>query len=138
MRGGFEAFGMEASIPDRLLSFWSRDDGPSRHYFVIQRSEESPNEVVSRLENIYLELDDQCWGGYGGIERVKLAPNGLTVHLDRHWATEVIGTDTVRIAVAFTDENYRAAVQALRIIMLGYEDRLEITGVFHAGERLGG
>jgi hypothetical protein len=126
MAKGFHAVGMEASPPDHLLSFWSQGDDQERHYFVIQRSEESSEEAVPDLANVYLELDDQSWGGYGGIERVELGPGGLTVRLGRRWATERIGTDTVRVTFALSDDNYRAAAQVLRLILFGYEDRLEV------------
>ena len=126
MAKGFHAVGMEASPPDRLVSFWSQGDGPERHYFTIQRSEESAEEAVADLANVYLELDDQSWGGYGGIERVQLGPGGLTVRLGHKWATERIGTDTIRVTFALPDDDYRAAAGILRLIMRGYEDRLEV------------
>ena len=65
---------------ERRLSF---ADHPSKHdhYFIVQRDDESPNEALPDLENIYIERDDQFWGGYGGIDRVILERQGLTLHL---------------------------------------------------------
>ena len=61
----FHAQLVHADQLSRRLEFGDREGG--EHYLVFDRSEDSPDEAVPCMENVYLERDDQGWGGYGDV-----------------------------------------------------------------------
>jgi hypothetical protein len=59
------------------------------------------------LENIYIERDDQCWGGYGGINQVSLARNNLIIYLNSEMANQMGGYDTIKITFSLDDFHFK-------------------------------
>lgn len=110
----------------RRLEFADRNDDAGCHYFLMDRSEESPEEAVPDMENVYIRRDDQCWGGYGGIELVILDRDSLTLKLGPRMATQVGGHDTIRVTFRIKDAEFRELRQVLGFIMLGYESQLQV------------
>ena len=109
----------------RRLSFADRNDETGEHYFVIDRSEDSLDDVVPDMANVYVERDDQCWGGYGGIERVVLARDSLTLHLGKRMATQMGDHESIRVSFDVSDHGFREMRSVLGLIMRGYESRLQ-------------
>jgi hypothetical protein len=70
MAFAFNAEFVDADDVAARLSFLERNDETNEHYFIMDRSEDSPEEAHPDMGNVYIEREDQCWGGYGGIERV--------------------------------------------------------------------
>jgi hypothetical protein len=124
---GFHAGFVHVDDVCRRLSFADRNDETGEHYFVMDRSEESPDEAVPDMTNVYIERDDQCWGGYGGIERVVLARNSLTLHLDERMATRMGGHDSIRVGFDVSDAVFRELRPVLGLIMRGYEPQLVVS-----------
>ena len=109
----------------RRLSFADRDDDSGKQYFIIDRSEQS-NEAVHDMDDVYIERDDQRWGGYGGIERVVLERDRLTLQFDPRMATRMGEHDSIRITFAVSDDDFGNMRYVLGCIMRGYEPRLEL------------
>jgi hypothetical protein len=129
--GASVAFDFHAGFvhPDdlcRRLSFADRDDESGEHYFIMDRSEESPDEAVPDMENVYIERDDQAWGGYGGIERVILARDSLALYLGERMAKQMGGHDSVRVSFEVSDAIFRDLRNVLCLIMRGYESKLAV------------
>jgi hypothetical protein len=89
MAFGFHATFVHSDDRPPRLSFLDRDDESSEHYFIMDRSEDTPEKAVPDMENVYIERDDQLWGGYGGIERVLLDRERLTLRLGTRMATQM-------------------------------------------------
>ena len=70
----------------RRLSFADGHDDSAEHYFIMDRMEGSSQEFLPEMGNVYIERDDQGWGGFGGIERVTLQRDSLTLHLGQRMA----------------------------------------------------
>jgi hypothetical protein len=122
---GFRAGFVHADDGTRRLSFADWKDGWGEHYFIIDRSEDSLDQAVPDMKNVYIERDDQGWGGYGGITRVVLERDGLTVRLGRRMATRMGKHRLIRITFDIKAADFRAVRRVLQLIMRGYEDRLE-------------
>jgi hypothetical protein len=45
----------------RRISFADRNDETGEHYFIMGRSEQSPDEAIPDMDNVYIERDDQGW-----------------------------------------------------------------------------
>jgi hypothetical protein len=108
---GFHAAFVHADDLCRRLSFADRHDEFAEHYFIMDRSEESPDEAVPGMGNVYIERDDQGWGGYGGIERVVLTRDSL---------------NSIRVSFEVSDSAFCALRLVLDLIMRGYEAKLEV------------
>lgn len=117
----FFAGEFEANHVDLRIGFSEEEDG--EHYFLMQRDDESTEEVLTNLENIYTELDDQCWGQNGGIDWVTLNQNQFIVHFDSLTATR-IGYDEIQIIFSLDDSDFQELRNVLQKIMRGYEDKL--------------
>ena len=122
MARGFHAGFVHADALVRRLSFADQNNESSEHYFIMDRSEASPEVAMPDLANVYIEIDDQGWGGYGGIEWVVLARDSLTLQLGPRWA---IGDDQIQITFAISEAELQELRRVLRLIMRGYESRLE-------------
>jgi len=109
---------------ERSLSFADRLTN-HQHYLILQRDEELPDEALPDLKNIYIERDDQGWGGYGGIARVILERNGLALHLTSRMASHLGGYETLRVTFTLDDVRFGQLKEVLMLIMFGYEDRLD-------------
>jgi hypothetical protein len=93
----------------------------------MDRMEESLQEVMPDMGNVYIERDDQQWGGFGGVERVVLERESLTLHLGPRLATQMGEYDTIRVGFALSDCDFHELRRLLGLIMHGYESRLEVT-----------
>ena len=105
------------------ISFADRTED-QKHYLIIARDQESPDETQPDLKNIYIERDDQRWGGYGGIESVRLERDALTVRLSGRMATRIGLHDELRVTFGIDGSLFRDVKSILELIFRGYEDRL--------------
>jgi Immunity protein 10 len=106
MAYGFHAEFVDADDLVARLSFSDRDDETSEHYFIMDRSEDSPEETVPNMGNVYIERDDQCWGRFGGIDRVILERNCLTLQLEPRMADQMGGHNAIRITFDLGDSGF--------------------------------
>ena len=127
MAFGFHAGFVHVDDVCRRLSFADRNDETGEHYFVMDRSEESPDEALPDMANVYIERDDHGWGGYGGIEQVVLARDSLTLHLGEQMATQMGCHDTIRVGFDVSDAVFRELRHVLSLIMRGYEPQLVVS-----------
>jgi hypothetical protein len=77
------------------------------------------------MKNVCIERDDQGWGGYGGILRVVLEKDRLTLKLGRRMATRMGGHNELLVTFKIKSPKFRKVRQVLQLIMRGYEKRLE-------------
>lgn len=110
----------------RRLSFADCNDPPGKHYFIMARLEESPEEAVPDMKNVYIVRDDQGWGGYGGIKTVILKRDNLTLGLTPRMATQMGGHDTIRVTFLIEDAEFRELQQVLGFVMFGYHSQLVV------------
>ena len=110
----------------RRLSFLDRDDEASEHYLIFDRSEDSPDEPIPGMANVYLERDDQGWGGYGGIESAMLGRSHLTFRLTSKMAKTMGGHDTIRVTFDVAAEQWDTIRSVASLIMKGYESQFVI------------
>src|SRR5438128_295352 len=89
------------------LAFADRNNEMGEHYFVMDRAENSQEEVLPDMENVYIERDDQGWGGYGGIEQVVLERNRLIVQLGPRMATRMGEHEQIRVTFDLTESAFR-------------------------------
>ena len=121
------AFEFEAAlvVPDtrqESLSFADRCEN-HRHYLIIQRfDEEAGEDVLPDVENVYIERDDQQFGGYGGIEAVTLGSRRLTLKLTPRMAKQMGHHDT--LSVGFAEDSLSDVDKLLALIFRGYESRI--------------
>jgi hypothetical protein len=123
------AFHFEAAlvIPDaenQSLSFADRREDHV-HYLIIQRDQESPDAVLPDAENLYVERDDQQFGGYGGIECVTLSRHRLSLKLTPRMARKMGHHDTLSVGFAEADDSFGRIDQLVELIFRGYESRVE-------------
>ena len=112
------------AIENNLYIGFSEAEG-GEHYFVMTRSEASPEEAVPNRKNIYAELDDENWTEDVGID---------SVILSRHQIVIRFGSDTIslpepeEIIITFSlkDAEFEGLRNVLVKIMRGYEDRLKL------------
>ncbi len=126
MEFGFHAGFVHADDLCRRLSFADRNDESGEHYFVMDRSEESPDEAIPDMVNVYIERDDQGWGGYGGIERVTLERDSLTLQLGSRMATRMGEYGRIRISFTLGDSEFGELRHVLGLIVRGYESQLQV------------
>ena len=120
------AFEFEAAlvVPDAVqesLSFADRREN-HQHYLIIQRDEEARDSVLPDVENVYIERDDQRFGGYGGIEAVTLGSRHLTLKLTPRMAKQMGHHEM--LSVEFAEESLRDVDQLVAVIFRGYESRI--------------
>jgi hypothetical protein len=96
------------------------------HYFSIQRSEVTPTEPVPDVGNVYIELNDQCWGGWGGIERVALERNAFMLSVTPRMVPYMRAHDGVRITFDLDDAEFGVVRWVLEKLLKGYEPLLEL------------
>jgi len=123
-------FGFHASefeTDDVALRVGFADGENSKHYFIMQREENSIEETFPDLGNIYIERDDQCWGGYGGINQISFNRNSLIIYVNEEMANQMGGYDTIKITFSIDDLQFQQLQNVLRKVMQNYEDRLNLT-----------
>ena len=123
----FHASFVQADKQCRRLLFAGEDSQQGEHYFIMDRSEESTQVVTPDMDNIYIERDDQGWGGFGGVDRVILERCSLTLYLGPRMAVKMGSFETIRIVFALGDGEFSELREVLRLIMYGYEPQLELT-----------
>jgi hypothetical protein len=107
-----------------FLGFANNDTG---QYFWMQRGEESPDEAAPDVGDVYIERDDQGWGAYGGITRVALRRDSLTVELTADVAEQVGGYDAIRVMFSLTGAEFAQVREQLRRVMRAYESVVELS-----------
>jgi len=123
-------FGFHASefeTDDVALRVGLADGENGAHYFIMQRDEEFIEEALPHMENIYLERDDQWWGGYGGINQVNLNRTHLIIYLNSDMANQMGGYDTIKITFSLDDFHFKQLQNVLQKVMQGYKDKLKLT-----------
>ena len=65
-------------------------------------------------------------GGFGGIERVVLHRNSLTLFLSPRMAKQMGEHDSIRIEFATNQHEFREMQHVLGLIMRGYESQLKL------------
>src|SRR5579862_2884678 len=126
MAFGFHAAFVDSDAQCRRLSFADQFDDTSEHYFIMDRSEESPEEAMPNMDNVHIERDDQQWGGFGGINRVVLERDSLTLYLGPKMATRMGRHKTIRISFTLKATEFKKLRFVLTLIMCGYESQLEL------------
>jgi hypothetical protein len=121
------AFHAELVVPEAgglSLSFADRSDD-QRHYLVLARDEETPDQAQPDLRKVYIECDDQCWGGYGGIESVQLQRDALTIQVGEKMATKLGLHDVLCVSFSVDEVVFREVQRVVHLIFRGYEDRVQ-------------
>ncbi|MFB2893449.1 hypothetical protein ACE1CI_11100 [Aerosakkonemataceae cyanobacterium BLCC-F50] len=121
MKLNFNASEFEANHSDLCIGFSEENDG--EHYFIMQRDDSYIEEDLPNVESIYSELDDQCWGGNGGIDWVTLSRNKFIIHYNSSSTTR-IGYDEIEINFSLKNSDFQELRNVLQKIMRGYEDKL--------------
>ena len=121
----FQAGLVDADRLCRRLSFADRQDATG-HYFIMDRSEDTPEEALPDMANVYIERDDQGWGGFGGIERVVLRRDSLALDLNPRMAAKLGEKERILIIFDVNDHEFREMREVLGLIMRGYESRLDL------------
>ena len=68
------------------------------HYLILQRADpDGPQDVALGMNTYYVERDSQQWSCYGGITRVELQPDLLTVSLGLE-GSQRLNTDEIRVS----------------------------------------
>ena len=107
------------------IAFSNEEKG--QHYFLMQREEDSLESTLPNMDNIYIELDDQGWGGYGGIDAVILTPNSLTVKFNQKM-TKIMGNySSIKVTFTMNNLQFQNLESLLRKIMFGYAEKLLVT-----------
>jgi hypothetical protein len=117
----------EFEADDVALRVGFADGENSEHYLIMQRDEEFVEEPLTNMENIYLERDDQCWGGYGGINQVSLERTCLIIYLNSDMANQMGGYDTIKITFSLEDFHFKQLQNVLQKVMQGYDDKVNLT-----------
>ena len=105
--------------PNKLchrLSFADRNDESAEHYFIMDRMEGSLEEAVPDMDNVYIERDDQQWGGFGGIKRVVLDRTSLTIYLGTRMARQMGNHKTIRITFTLNQFDFGELCEVLDLI----------------------
>lgn len=129
MRFSFHALFVDSDQECCRLSFADRNDGNGEHYFIMDRLEESPDEALPDMANVYTEMDDQGGGGFGGIRHVVLERDTLTVQYNSKHNFLVVGTGmcrSIQISYALNEDQFLDLRDVLKLIMRGYESQLEL------------
>jgi len=117
----FEAVLVVPDAKQESLSFADRLEH-YQHYLIIQRDQEARDDILPDVENVYVERDDQKFGGYGGIESVLLGKRRLTLTLTPRMATRMGGHDT--LSVMFAQDWLQQVDELTGLIFRGYESRV--------------
>ena len=121
-------FRAELVVPDRRqqsLSFADRLQD-HKHYLILARDEENAEAVFSDVENVYIERDDQQFGGYGGIESVILEPDRLTLNLTPRMARQMGNRDALTVTFEADDSLFANVRDVLKLVFRGYDARLRL------------
>src|SRR5690349_9553847 len=111
-----EAVLIEETDVDVLVVGFYTDE----NYLMIQQSLDEYDEQDIRLgmNTYHIERDDQSYGGYGGVERIKLEPGSIEVELNET-GRKNLQCEGVRVDFETDPENFEHLVEKLRFIF-GY------------------
>ena len=103
---------------DPQVGFIGFADQEGRRYFWMQ-----PGEMTTAKDEIWLERDDQAWGGCGGVWNVVLTRNKFVVNTrELPW----LACDAVEIDFAVDDGTYLRLKDLLQQLMVGCLSDLDI------------
>jgi hypothetical protein len=103
---------------DPQVGFVGFADQEGRRYFWMQ-----PGEMTTAKDEIWLERDDQAWGGCGGAWNVVLTRNKLVVNTrELPW----MACDAVEIEFAVDDATHARLRELLQQVMVGCPSDLHI------------
>ncbi len=105
-----------------FLGFVNED---TKQYFWMQREEESLDRAMPDVSDVWIERDDQQWGGTGGIVHVLLYRDSLSIELTSEMAKHMGGYDSIRVVFSVTDVEFDQIRKQLRRVMRGYESIVE-------------
>jgi hypothetical protein len=95
---------------DPQVGFIGFADQEGERYFWMQ-----PGEMTTAKEEIWLERDDQAWGGCGGVWNVVLTRDKFLVNTrELPW----MASDAVEIEFAVNDSKYARLKDLLRQVMV--------------------
>jgi hypothetical protein len=107
----------------RFLGF-ANDD--TEQYLWVQRDECSEVETLPHAGNVWIERDDQQWGGPGGIVNVELRRDALSIRLTPEKAAFMGGFGEFRVRLALSDEEFARVQEQLLRVFVGYEDIVQV------------
>jgi hypothetical protein len=113
-------------VPDISSASLAFADQEENHYVVLAREDTLGSEARPDLGNIYVERDDHCWGGYGGIDLVSLRRRSLTVALSAKMAVRVGNYTMLRVSFDIDDTRLHSVRDCLVKIMQGHEAQLQL------------
>jgi hypothetical protein len=103
---------------DPQVGFVGFADQEGRRYFWMQ-----PGEMTTAKDEIWLERDDQAWGGCGGAWNVVLTRNKFLVNTrELSW----MACDAIEIEFAVDDATYLRLKELLQQVMVGCSSDLDI------------
>jgi hypothetical protein len=93
-------------VPEPRAGFVGFADNKNKHYLWMQ-----PGEMTTAKDGVWLERDDQAWGGSGGNWNVVLTRNTFTVITSElTW----MACDAVEIEFVVDDSTYEGLKQLLK------------------------
>ena len=107
----------EIGFEERFLGF---ANNATKQYLSLQRWDCTKNEILPGAANVWIERDDQAWGGHGGIESVILERECLIVHLASELAAHMGGYEEYRVRLVLSDEDFAKVREQLLRVMVGY------------------
>lgn len=100
-----EAVEIEENDLDVLIvGFYTEEN-----YLMIQKSLDIED------SNYHIERDDQSFGGYGGVEKIKLSQNQIEVELN-NTGKETLECDGVKVDFETDEETYQLLIEKLKLI----------------------
>jgi hypothetical protein len=122
------AFEFQAAliVPDLKQIGLSFADHPThqRHYLILQRDQLPVGKAASSCGLVYVERDDQQFGGYGGIESMTLTRRSLKLAVIPSMAKLMGNHDTLTITFVVDDGTFHQIDETISRIFEGYEDRV--------------
>jgi len=114
-----------------IFIYENNDNHCDDHYFVISRDLDTTEDILPDLKHIYIELDEQTWGEYGGFKSINLNRNQFIIYLDESVEQYHIDRNYEAIQINFecNDSKFQELCEILREIMEGHEDKLNLTGL---------
>jgi hypothetical protein len=104
-----------------LVGFADDRDGAQRDALHFQRSHEfDAQDVALGMNSVYVERNDQSQGGYGGVERVELRPDGLRVVVAGELAHRM-GDREFEIAFSLPADEFERLRSGLRKVFAGFD-----------------
>src|SRR5689334_7746324 len=104
-----------------LVGFADDRDGAQRDALHFQRSHEfDAQDVALGMNSVYVERNDQSQGGYGGVERVELRPDGLRVVVAGELAHRM-GDREFEITFSLPADEFDRLRSGLRKVFAGFD-----------------